>query len=139
LAAEGGEIALGDNHFAFGDDGHVDKRFIEESTRQVVQGAGVSDFARNGGVATLIPSPLDGVLAQDKMLKLGGKVRKVWQERHFFLTWYGLGWYVGHSFAGCCCSLCAFRLSPMRGHPLPGSCPIALIRTMCCLDGLQVR
>lgn len=34
------------------------------------------------------------VIAQDKLLKLGGKMTKKWQKREFVLTHHGLGWCV---------------------------------------------
>ena len=84
---------LGDAHFSFANDGVVDKKMMEAFSHKVVMEVDEdSDFVKNGGVAVLIPSKKGGVVAEDQMLKLGGKMRKVWQERYFFLTWYGLGW-----------------------------------------------
>ena len=61
-------------------------------SRETVQGVEQARNALPGGVATIIPSTRKGVIAEDLMIKEGGKFKKVWQERAFFLSWYGMGW-----------------------------------------------
>jgi hypothetical protein len=71
------------------------------STGKIVKGAGWrSRLTDELGQIVIqeIVADQPGVLAEDLMLKLGGKMKKKWQARHFVLTTVGLGWWA------CCLS-----------------------------------